>query len=402
LALKEGGTIDMSMQNFIYDIPTKVFFWRNQLGSLPEVLLSYGARPLLLYGGGSVRRAGLYDKITTLLRGNGLQWREMGGIEPNPRVSTVRKGIAFAKENGADVLLPVGGGSTIDCAKAISAGMYYDGDPWDLCLDRTLIRDGLPIVCVPTMAATGSEMDPIGVITNEETNDKKSLAALSLFPAVSFSDPENTFTVSAYQTASGVADIISHVLETYFHVLEGAYIQRRLCEAILRTCFHYGKIAIEEPENYDARANVMWAAAWAINGLLKCGFTTPWVAHAIEHQLSAYYDIPHGVGLSILTPHWFRTILKQPTSLEAFHEYGTNVFGIDSGLPTELIAERAIDMTERFFFDDMRLPRALREAGIPDRRNFDVMVDKSLRDGAGKTFFPLSREEILGIYEAAF
>lgn len=391
----------MTMQNFIYDIPTKVYFGKEQIQNLPAIVKSYGTKPLLVYGGGSIKRNGIYDTISNLFAAEQIEFMELSGVEPNPRITTVRKGIELCRKYAIDVLIPVGGGSTIDCAKAISAGLNYDGDPWELCLDRTKITGGIPIIAVPTIAATGSEMDPFGVISNEETQDKKGLGHPALIPKAAICDPVYTFSVSAFQTASGTADIISHILETYFRKVEGAYLQERMCEGLLKTCFHFGKTAVEEPENYAARANLMWASSWAINGFLKCGFAGPWVVHPIEHQLSAYYDVAHGAGLAVLTPHWFRKILNNPTSLPIFRTYGINVWDIDASLSDMEIANLAIENTEEFF-RSIHLPATLQELGIHSKENFDIMAEKALRDGAKASYFPLTKEDILDILEAAY
>ena len=389
------------MQNFIYDIPAKVYFGKGEIKRLPNIVKEYGKKVLLVYGGGSIKKSGLYDDIISLLGQCDAEISELHGVDPNPRISTVRKGVEICKAENIDVILGVGGGSVIDCSKAIAAGSKYSGDAWDLCIGVAKVREALPIIAVTTMAATGSEMDPFSVITNEQTNDKKSLAGTHLVPKAAICDPTYTFSVSKFQTASGTADIISHTLETYFRKIPGAYIQERMCEAVLKTCFHYGKIAVENPEDYDARANLMWASELAINGLLKYGFAGPWVVHPIEHQLSGYYDIPHGAGLAILTPHWFRKILENPDSLDIFYTYGTNVWSIDPSLSKEEIANIAIAKTEEFFAS-IGLPKTLRELGITQKDKFDIMAEKAIEDGAGKTYFPLSKKDIVALYEASF
>lgn len=389
------------MQDFIYSIPTTVYFGKGQIANLPSIVKTYGTRVLLVYGGGSIKRNGIYDTVVSLFKENNIEFQELSGVEPNPRVSTVRRGIEICRKNNIDLILAVGGGSTVDCSKAVSAGLKYNGDVWDLCLDRTLIKDAIPIIAIPTIAATGSEMDPFGVITNEETQDKKGMGSSLLIPKAAICDPTYTYSVSAFQTASGTADIISHILETYFRDCDGAYIAARTSESLLKTCFHYGKIAIDEPDNYEARANLMWASNWAINGFLKCGLNGSWVVHPIEHQLSAYYDVAHGAGLAVLTPHWFRKILSNPASLPIFRNYGVNVWNMNPELSDLEIANGAIQKTEDFF-ESVNLPKSLRELGINSKEYFDVMADKALRDGAGKTYFPLTKEDILDILEAAY
>lgn len=389
------------MQNFTYSIPTKVYFGTGQIEALPGAVKEFGSRVLLVYGGGSIKRSGLYDRAVALLTDADIPFLELAGVEPNPRLETVKKGIALCRENSLDLLLPIGGGSCIDCAKAISAGVNYDGDPWDLCLDRTLIQSGLPIVAVSTLAATGSEMDPFGVISNPETNDKRGLGHPCLIPKAAILDPTYTFSVPPFQTASGTADIISHILETYFQTLPGGYLQKRMCEGLLKTCFHFGPIAVENGEDYEARYNLLWASSWAINGFLKCGYLGPWALHPMEHQLSAYYDITHGAGLAVLTPHWFRKIKENPASLPLFFEYGVNAWGIDSALPAEEIADLAIRKTEAFFAS-LGLPMTLRGLGINSPEHLDAMADKVMHEGADKTSFPLTKEDVLELYHASF
>ena len=389
------------MRNFIYNIPTEVHFGKGSIDFLPEAVKKYGTRALLVYGGGSVKRSGLYDKIVSLLKDAGIMFEELPGVAPNPRMSTVRKGVAVCREKAVDVVIGLGGGSSMDCAKAVSAGTKYDGDPWDLCLDRTRIHDALPVIAVPTMAATGSEMDPFGVITNEDTLDKKGLGSPLLIPKAAFCDPTYTFSVPAFQTASGTADIVSHVLETYFRDPDGAFMAARSAEAVLKTCFHYGPIAVKEPDNYDARANLMWCSEWAINGFLKCGLDGAWVVHPIEHQLSAYYDIPHGAGLAVLTPHWFRRILKDERSHPIFRTYAVGAWDLSPDTDDITLAGQAIAKTVEFF-TALGLPSTLRELGITEKDRFGEIVDKAVRDGAGNTYFPLSADDIKEILEAAF
>lgn len=334
------------MQNFYYFIPTEVYFGKGQISHLGEALKQFGSRVLLVYGGGSVKKFGVYDAVMEEIKKAGLSVTELSGVEPNPRVTTVNKGATICKEQQIDVVLPVGGGSTIDCAKGIAAGAKYDGDAWDLVMNSSLITDALPIVAVLTVAATGSEMDEFGVISNMETNDKKGLASPLVKPKVSIMDPEYTYSVPKYHTAAGTADIMSHLFELYFKEVEdGAYMQKRMIEALLKTCIKYGPIACEKPDNYEARSNLMWASSWAINGFLKAGFAGAWSCHPMEHQLSAYYDVTHGVGLAILTPHWMRHILSDRT-VDLFVEYGVNVWGIDKDLDKFDIANLAIDKTK--------------------------------------------------------
>ena len=388
------------MQNFNYSIPTKIFFGKGQIEVLAREIKKHGTRVLLTYGGGSIRKSGLYDEVVGSLNENNIEFWELGGIDPNPRIDSVREGIKIIRENNIDFILAVGGGSTIDCSKVIAAGYYYDGDPWDLIIKKAKVTNALPIGTILTIAATGSEMDTGAVITNLETKQKLSVGHPSMAPKFSILDPIYTYTVPKYQTAAGVADIMSHTFENYFTLNDGAYLQNRLAEAILKTCIHYGKIAIDEPENYEARANIMWSSSLAINGLLSYGKDTVWSVHAMEHELSAYYDITHGIGLAILTPPWMEYVLDDER-VDKFVEYGVNVWGIDANKDKYEIARESIDKTREFFLS-LGIPMTLREVGIGEE-NLENMAKAAIEHKGGEVgnFKPLCYEEVLAIYKKA-
>ena len=388
------------MQNFNYSIPTKIFFGKGQIEVLAREIKKHGTRVLLTYGGGSIRKSGLYDEVVGSLNENNIEFWELGGIDPNPRIDSVREGIKIIRENNIDFILAVGGGSTIDCSKVIAAGYYYDGDPWDLIIKKAKVTNALPIGTILTIAATGSEMDTGAVITNLETKQKLSVGHPSMAPKFSILDPIYTYTVPKYQTAAGVADIMSHTFENYFTLNDGAYLQNRLAEAILKTCIHYGKIAIDEPENYEARANIMWSSSLAINGLLSYGKDTVWSVHAMEHELSAYYDITHGIGLAILTPPWMEYVLDDER-VDKFVEYGVNVWGIDANKDKYEIARESIDKTREFFLS-LGIPMTLREVGIGEE-NLENMAKAAIEHKGGEVgnFKPLCYEDVLAIYKKA-
>ncbi len=388
------------MLNFNYSIPTKIFFGKGQIEVLGKQIKEYSSKVLLTYGGGSIKRNGVYDDVVRVLKSEDIEFYELGGIDPNPRIDSVREGIKICREEGIDFILAVGGGSTIDCSKVIAAGYYYDGDPWDLVIDKAKIEKALPIGAVLTLAATGSEMDSGAVITNMETKQKLGVGHPSMAPKFSILDPTYTFTVPKSQTVAGVADIMSHTFENYFTLNDGAYLQNRLAEAVLKTCINYGKLAIEEPENYEARANIMWASSLAINGLLSYGKKPVWSVHAMEHELSAYYDITHGVGLAILTPHWMEYVLDDER-VDKFVEYGVNVWEIDKDKDKYAIAHEAIDKTKEFF-TSLGIPMSLREVGIGEE-NLEKMARAAIdhKDGTVGNFKPLVYEDVLEIYKAA-
>lgn len=386
------------MINFNYNIPTKVFFGDGKIEVLGKQIKKYGSRVLLAYGGGSIKNTGIYNKVVKILRENNIPYYELSGIEPNPRVESVAEGVRICRDNNIDFILAVGGGSTIDCSKAIAAAYYYEGNPWDLVIGKAKIEKVLPIGTILTLAATGSEMDAGAVITNMETNQKYGFGHPEFFPKFSILDPTYTYTVSKYQTASGVADIMSHTFEEYFSNEKGAYLQDRLAEGILKTCIRYGRIAIDEPENYEARANIMWASSLAINGLLGYGKDSAWSVHPLEHELSAYYDITHGVGLAILTPHWMEHVLDENT-LWKFVEYGINVWNIDSSLDEMDIAKLSIEKTSEFF-KSLDIPMSLREVGIGEEKLETMAKDViEYKNGPVGNFKALDYEDILSIYK---
>ncbi len=385
------------MQNFYYNIPTKIYFGKGQIEYLGEKLKEITDKVLLAYGGGSIKKNGLYDKVIEQLKNAGIEWEELSGIEPNPRIESVRKGVSICKEHGIGAVLAVGGGSTIDCAKIIASGTCYDGDPWDQVIDNSKITKALPVVSVLTLAATGSEMDGFAVISDLTKNEKWGTGNDITKPVFSILDPEYTFTVSPRQTAAGTADIMSHTFENYFTTEKGAFLQARFCEGILKTCVHYAPIALKSPDNYEARANLMWASSMAINGVCSYGENTAWAVHPMEHELSAFYDITHGVGLAILTPFWMEYVLNENT-VWRFVEYGKNVWGIFDGTDMK-IAKEAIAKT-RAFFASIGLPGSLHEIGI-DETHFDVMAQKAADGGLQYGFIPLNKDDVKKIFQMA-
>ena len=350
------------MENFEYYAPTKIYFGKGEGQKLESIISKYGKNVLLTYGGGSIKRNGLYEKVIEALKDYNVV--ELSGIEPNPRVGTVRKGIELTKANNIDVILAVGGGSTIDCSKVISVGHYYDGDVWDLVRDSSKITNGLPLVTISTMAATGSEMNKYAVITNPETNEKLGTGSDYMYPKASILDPVYTYTLPTIQTAAGSADIMSHVIENYFQQEEGTYLPDQISEGILKTCIKYCSKALLDPENYEARSNLMWASSLALSGLCETGKRGSWSCHPIEHELSAFYDITHGVGLAIITPRWMRYILSEKT-VDRFVNYAKNVWNIPEEDDKFAMANKGIDATENYF-KQCGIPMNLGKLGIDD------------------------------------
>ncbi len=385
------------MKSFVYHVPTKVYFGEGQLCHLGEELKQCGKKVLLSYGGGSIKKSGLYDLLLEEMKKANLEVFELAGIEPNPRIESVREGARLCKQHDIDVVLAVGGGSTIDAAKFIAAGACTDDDPWDFFVAGAPIDKALPLITVLTLSATGSEMDSCGVISNMETNDKLARYSDHVFPKVSFLDPTLTYTVNKYQTACGSADILSHIFEVYFNMNKDLYMLDTVMEGLMRTVIKYAPIALREPENYEARANLMWASSWAINGFINGGKQQAWSCHPMEHVLSAYYDITHGLGLAILTPRWMKYCLDE-TRVSKFYQFGVNVFGIDASLEPMEVAERAIEELSTFFFRTLGLKSRLSEIGIDDT-HFEQMSQKACKGGVLAGFKPLGKEDIKKIFE---
>lgn len=380
------------MNNFDLYLNTHVFFGREAASNIPQNINCYGNRVLMVYGGGSIFKNGVYEEVTTILQNGGIEYIELGGIDPNPRIASVREGAKICKENNIDVVLAVGGGSTVDCAKAIAAATCYSGDAWDLVLDKSKVTKALPIFVVLTVAATGSEMDCGAVISNPETKDKYDFDSPWMRPSCAFMDPTHTFTVPKKQTAAGTVDIMSHVLEAYFSRAQG-FMQDRIAEALLKTCIVNGNVALDNPTDYDARANLMWASSWAINGLTSCGKGQAWSVHQIEHMLSGYYDITHGVGLAILTPVWMEYVLDE-SSVDKFAEYAKNVWDVDDN--DKWNAAREGIRKTRECFTSWGMPTKLSELDIDDRY-FGDMAQKAAVRGLDSAYKPLFEEDIVNI-----
>lgn len=379
------------MQNFDYMTPTRLIFGRDAIAKLPEVMTQFGKKILLTYGGGSIKKIGLYQKVLEMLKGYDIV--ELPGIQPNPKYDpSVLDGVRLCKEHNVDVILSVGGGSVLDCSKAIAAGAKYDGDPWDLISYKVKAKAALPIVDILTLAATGSEYDCGGVISRTETNDKIGYIDPLLFPVVSILDPVYTFTVSKKQTAAGIADAMNHTIEQYF-VEDSTLLNDGFCESMLRSLMTNGRKCLENPEDYTARAEMMLACTYGCNGILALGNSySGWPCHGIEHALSAYYDITHGEGLAIITPRWMRHILSKRT-MDRFVKYGINVFGIDPTLPKQEIAGKAIDATYEFF-ESINIPMHLREVGIDDSRIDEMAHHIATNEGLDKAYVPLTEQDI--------
>lgn len=391
------------MKNFEFHAYTDILFGEGQVEHLADKLSKYGNKVLMVYGGGSIKKNGIYEAVKNALKG--FEITELGGVEPNPKITSVREGVKLCREHGVEVVLAVGGGSTIDCAKAIAGAFYYKGDAWDIVEDSSLITEVLPVVSVLTIAATGSEMNKNAVISDMDSNKKLGTSSMKFIPQVSVLDPTYTYGVPALQTASGAADIMSHVFENYFKSEPDTFIQDRICEAILETCIHYCPIALQNPQDYAARANLMWASTLALNGLCGAGKAQSWSCHPIEHELSAFYDITHGVGLAIVTPSWMRHILNEKT-VDRFVDFAINVWHLSAtevkagkvliSDPMEVkmaLANRAIDKLEHFF-EKCGLSMSLSELGIGTEHMKEMSEAAVAHGNLANAYVPLDAADV--------
>lgn len=386
------------MQNFNYCTPTRLIFGEGVIKDLPEVMSHYGKKILLTYGGGSIKKIGLYDKVLELLKGYEIY--ELPNIMPNPKYDpSVLDGVRMCKQHNIDVILSVGGGSVLDCSKAIAGGAKYDGEPWDLITYKAETKDALPIVDIITLAATGSEYDAGGVISRTETNDKTCYSDSHLYPKVSFLDPTYTFTVSKKQTSAGIADAMNHIFEQYF-CEDSTILNDGFMEAGLKSLMINGRKCLDNPEDYNARAEMMLVCTYGCNDIYSLGNSqSGWPCHGMEHALSAYYDITHGEGLAIITPRWMKHILSEKT-VDRFVKYGINVFGIDGSLDKMDIANKAIDETYKFF-ESINIPLHLKDVGIDESRIETMAKHVADNEGLENAWAPLLQEDIAAIFRAS-
>ncbi|MGH1443659.1 MAG: iron-containing alcohol dehydrogenase [Exiguobacterium profundum] len=386
------------MERFQYHNPTKLLFGKGQLESLRTEIPRYGDRVLLLYGGGSIKANGLYEEVTALLADMQVTVVELSGVEPNPRLTTVQTGIDLVHEHQIDLILAVGGGSVIDCAKGIAAGAKYDGNPWDIVTRQVPVTDALPIGTVLTLAATGSEMNGGAVITNWEAQDKRSFGSPLTYPKFSVLDPTYTLSVPANQTVYGIVDIMSHVFEQYFHASENALLQERFGESILRTMMETAPRLVQNLNDFNARETMLLNGTFALNGTLSMGVKTDWATHMIEHAVSAVYDIPHGGGLAILFPEWLRYVGK--TRPERIIQLGERVFGIDvNGKSDEVLVEETVQALQEFW-TSIGAPSRLSDYEI-DATHLELMAERAMVAEQIGQYVPLRQQDVSAILKNA-
>jgi len=387
------------MENFEFSSPTKIIFGKGTEERIGKEVSLYNSKVLFLYGSGSIKRTGLYDRIVASLKAWRVDFVELSGVQPNPRLSLVEKGISICKKQGIGFILAVGGGSVIDSAKAIGAGACYDGAVWDFFPAAKLVTECLPIGVVLTIPAAGSEASQFAVITREHTQEKLPMQGEALRPRFAILNPELTFTLPPYQTACGCVDIMGHVIERYFTTVPNVDLTDRLCEAVLRTVITNAPIVLTEPQNYAARAEIMWAGTLAHNDLLSTGRIGDWSSHRIEHELSAIYDITHAAGLAVIYPAWMKYSFKKDT--KRFVQFAVRVWDVD--LPFESEERTALEGIRRMesFFKELGLAVRLEELHISDER-FDEMAEKCAAFwSSGGNYHKLEKQVVKDILELA-
>jgi alcohol dehydrogenase YqhD (iron-dependent ADH family) len=388
------------MKNFTFYSPTKIIFGKGTEDEVGRQTKKYGKKILLHYGGGSIKKTGLYDKVMKSLKQEGIEVIELGGVKPNPRLSLVREGIDICRKKNIDFILIVGGGSTIDSAKAIAAGAPYEGDVWDFFSDKKQkIESAIPLGVVLTIPAAGSEVSPDMVVTKEDGWLKRPSTGDPIRSKFSIMNPELTFTLSAQQTVTGVSDILAHTYERYFSQVANTELVDRLAEATMKTVIGNTRLILKDLKDYDARAEIMWAGSIAHNDLLVTGKIGDWASHNIEHELSAIYDIAHGDGLSIVFPAWMKYVYRE--NIEKFAQFAERVWDVDTGSNgMESTALEGIARMEAFY-REIGLPTRLTDMDIGEDR-LEEMAEKCAGSGTVGKFKKLNKDDIVNIYKIAF
>ena len=384
------------MENFVFQNKTKIIFGRDTENRVGEETAAYAKKVLLHYGGGSVKKSGLYDRVAASLKKAGVEFVDLGGAQPNPRLSLVKEGIDICREHDIKFILAVGGGSAIDSAKAMAVGVPYGGDVWDFYTGKAVPEAAIDVATVLTIPAAGSEASPSSVITNADGDLKRGLTNELIRPVFSILNPELTFTLPAYQTACGAADIMAHIMERYFTTTASADFTDRLCEATMRAVINNAPVCVSDPKNYDARAEVMWAGCVAHNDILGTGRNQDWASHQIEHEISGIYDVAHGAGLAVVFPAWMKYVHMRG-NIKRFVQFASRVWGVDIDFrDREKNALAGIAALEKFFVS-IGLPIRLKDMNIKADR-LEEMANKC---GAAGGFVRLDKNDVLEILKLA-
>lgn len=386
------------MENFIFKNETKIIFGKGNENDVGKEILRFGKKVLFHYGGGSIKKSGLYEKIMKSLKENGISVFELGGVRPNPVVSLIREGIKICRENNIDFILAVGGGSVIDSSKAISMGVNYEGDVWDFFEGKAKLESSLPTGVILTIPAAGSESSVVTVITNENGLIKRGFHSSMLLPKFAILNPELTFTLPVFQVACGAADILAHTFERYFTQTKNVDLTDKLCEGLMKSVIKNSKIAISSLGNYNAMAELMWASTIAHNGILGTGRIEDWASHRLGHELSALYGITHGASLSVIFPAWMKYVYQY--NIKRFAQFAERVFNINTDFGDEKwLAQRGIDELV-YYFKELGLPTTLSELKIPFDK-IELMAEKAVAKGPLGNFTKIHKEDAIKIYELA-
>jgi len=389
------------MNNFVFHSPTKFVFGKNTENEVGQLLKTYGAKKILIhYGGGSIKRSGLYDRVVKAIEKEGIDFVELGGVVPNPRDDMVYEGIQLCKDEHVDFVLAVGGGSAIDSAKAIAAGAKYDGDFWDFYDKKAKIKDALGIGVILTIPAAGSEGSASAVITKTDGMLKRGLYSQHYRPKFSIINPELTYTLPSYQTSAGVVDMMGHIFERYLTPSDNTLFIDRLAEGALVSIMEAGRTLMDDPTDYDARATICWAGTIAHNGFFGVGRVEDWATHRLEHELSALYDVTHGAGLAVMYPAYMKYTIDQ--DLPRYKRFAIKVFDVDpNGKSDKDIALEGINKLEKFY-QDINMPIRFKGIGAKEK-DIDALVSK-LKENVGETFGHfqiLNMEDAKKIYKLA-
>lgn len=386
------------MNSFYYYNPTKLVFGKDSVSKLTEYLPKDVKKILLHYGGGSIKKTGLYDQVMALLEEKDVEVLELPGVVPNPKLSLVRQGVKLCKEEGVDFILAVGGGSVIDSAKGIAAGVYAQEDVWDLYVEGEALEKALPIGVVLTIPATGSESSNATVISNAETKQKLGLEDDLLRPVFAILNPELTLTLPERQTFAGIVDILSHVMERYFTNTENVELTDNLCEGTMRAVISNAYRLLKDPNDYDARAEIMLSGTIAHSGILGLGREEDWASHRIGHEITALYGTTHGVTLSMIFPAWMKYVYRK--NIDRFARFARQVFDIhDNSKTDDEIALMGISAFEGFL-RDIHIPTRLKDEGIP-YDEFETMAEKCTKNGSVGKFVKINRDDVINILELA-
>ena len=392
------------MENFIYYTPTKVVFGKDEEKNVGKLIKEFKATKVLIhYGGGSAVRSGLIDKVKNALDEEKISYVELGGVKPNPRLSLIYEGIKLAKENGVDFILAVGGGSVIDSAKGIGYGIANPDieDIWDLYIGKVKTQKCVPIGVILTIAAAGSEMSGGSVVTKEDEQLKRSYNSDNSRPKFAVMNPEFTYTLPKYQIACGIVDIMMHTMERYFSPVGNLEMTDRIAEGVLKNMIKYGKLSLENPKNYEARAEIMWAGSLAHNGLTGCGGIGDWATHQLEHDLGGVYDIAHGAGLAAVWGSWARYVCKE--NPKRFAQFAENVFDIEKIGTDEEMALKGIEAMENFY-REIDMPTSISQCGIKlSDEDVEMLAEKCSNNETRfiGSFKKLFKEDMAKIYSMA-